>query len=263
MTRQPLLEVVEEIEFRYPGDDQHRYRIPSGLRLFAGEAWCLSGISGSGKTTLMTLLASLRRFQRGRIRYRFPDAPPIEVSPGSWRSVVGPRLWRRLGFSFQRPELIRSLSVAANLEIVGSASEANLFSQTEWQSIASSRVWQISGGQIQRLGLMRAFGDRQALVFLDEPTNNLDIDNRKAVLDFVRSQRDQRGLIAVSHDADFLEGLEVDRQLRVEETMTQDGGVDRALHHVAGPSPGTARVLDPVPDQDARATRTLYGELRP
>jgi ABC-type lipoprotein export system ATPase subunit len=235
MPSTPILEVVEEVEFRYPEDPRTCYSIPAGLTLALGEAWCIHGISGSGKSTLMTLLASLRRLQRGRIRYHFADAF-VAVTPESWDAAVGPELWRHIGFAFQRPELIRALTVADNLRLAlddGALDHPSLFDdEAEWSRIAGSRVWEISGGQVQRLGLLRAFGRGQNLVFLDEPTNNLDRRNRDAVATFVRRHRETHALVVVSHDEDFVRTLGIDCRLVVSETRT-DRGIRRSLQPAA------------------------------
>ncbi len=248
MAPSPVLEVLEEVEFRYPQNPLHKYSIPAGLCLHRGEAWCIHGVSGSGKTTLMTLLASLRRLQKGRIRYRFTGGDTVDVHPANWRWVAGPDLWRRIGFAFQRPELLRSLTVAGNLELVSERKAAALFEAEEWAKIAASRVWKVSGGQIQRLGLLRAFGPHQGLTFLDEPTNNLDMRNRQQVIDFVHQGQRDRGLIVVSHDDRFLAGLKADRLLAVREQPGSDGEVLRAL---CDPPPavghGNQSISDDVP----------------
>ncbi len=231
MKNQPVLATREKVEYSYPGDEQYVYVMPSGLELHIGESWCLYGISGSGKSTLMTLLASLRRLSRGAISYRFRNARPCLVSPQTWEHTVGPRLWRRIGFAFQRPELIQALNVGDNLKLVhGSAAiDESLFTAEEWRQIARSRVKQISGGQIQRLGLMRAFGYAQDLVFLDEPTNNLDRRNRKSVAELVRQKSRDRALVVVSHDDDFIRHLTIDRVFTIREHPQPDGRVCRLL----------------------------------
>lgn len=229
---QRILDVVDDVEFSYPEDEQVTYAIPAGLTLHRDEAWCLRGVSGSGKSTLMTLLATLRRFRHGRICYRFADGPPVDVSPVKWKDEVGPALWRRIGFAFQRPELIRALSVRDNLALVqpdGDPGAAALFGGDEWRRIAGSRVWEISGGQVQRLGLVRAFGDHQNLVFLDEPTNNLDRRNRATVAEFVKERRRGRALVVVSHDEDFIAHLDVDRVFEIRERTANNGRVRRTL----------------------------------
>lgn len=256
MTSTPILEVLEEVEFRYPEDPRTCYSIPAGLTLSVGEAWCIYGISGSGKSTLMALLASLRRLERGRVRYRFPDAS-VAVTPASWDATVGPSLWRRIGFAFQRPELIRALTVADNLRLAlgdGALDHPGLFEdEREWKRIADSRVWEVSGGQIQRLGLLRAFGRGQNLIFLDEPTNNLDRRNRQAVADFVRAHRETHALVVVSHDDDFVRTLDIDCRFEVSDIHTPNGQIRRVLQ--AAPSDRADTLLpvaatwDPEPVQ--------------
>jgi putative ABC transport system ATP-binding protein len=226
------LDVVADVEFSYPEDEQVVYAIPAGLALHTDEAWCLRGVSGSGKSTLMTLLATLRRFRHGHICYRFDESSPVDVSPAKWKDEVGPALWRRIGFAFQRPELIRALNVRDNLALVrpdGDPHATALFDGDEWRRIAGSRVWEISGGQVQRLGLVRAFGDHQSLVFLDEPTNNLDRRNRATVAQFVEERRRGRALVVVSHDDEFVATLDVDRVFEIRERTASDGRVRRTL----------------------------------
>jgi putative ABC transport system ATP-binding protein len=255
MARQTVLEVVEDLEFHYPEDRLYRYRIPAGLVLGTGDAWCLHGISGSGKSTAMTLLAALRRLASGRIRYRTASRQALEVTPENWDAVVGPRLWRTIGFAFQRPELVRALAVEDNLALVLPAEDLAcpaLFSPEEWAHVRRKRVWELSGGQVQRLGLLRAFGSGQALVFLDEPTNNLDVRNREAVAEFVARQRVGRALVVVSHDEAFLATLGIDQRFEISSRQRADGSVVRELAGVrvappATPSPTrTPRLVAPA-----------------
>jgi putative ABC transport system ATP-binding protein len=237
-----ILEVLDDVEFRYPEDPRCCYVIPAGLTLSVGEAWCISGVSGSGKSTLMTLLAALRRLGRGRLRYHLADGS-VEVTPGNWSTAVGPALWRRIGFAFQRPELVRALSVADNLRLSlgdGELVRPALFSEPEWRRVAGSRAWEISGGQVQRLGLLRAFGRGQRLIFLDEPTNNLDRRNRQTVAAFVQSHRATHALVVVSHDDDFIRTLGIDRRFEVGEEAASRGEVRRSLRSSAGGSPAPA-----------------------
>ncbi len=251
MTKRKILEVKNEVEFRYAASNRVSYSIAAGLTLHEDETWCIRGVSGSGKSTLMTLLAGLRPFGRGRIDYSFQGASPLAVSAMNWNDQVGPALWRRIGFAFQRPELIRSLDVADNLALVrGNGGGVPLFDESEWQGIARSRVWRISGGETQRLGLLRALGGDQDLIFLDEPTNNLDRDNREAVADFVIRQRAGRALVVVSHDDDFIRKLEIDRVFQISAQSVTGGGI-RRLEETAWVAPEDSDPAELEPDESS------------
>ncbi len=219
-----VVEVLEDLEFSYPQRPECRYIVPAGIVLRAGEAGCVLGVSGSGKSTVMTLLAGLRRFARGRIRFELADGHCLEVAAESWSRRIGPRHWGQIGFAFQRPEMIRSLTVAGNLALVARGGvRPVLFTDDEWQQVINARVWRLSGGQVQRLGLIRAFAGGPRLVFLDEPTNNLDRGNRDDVAAFVRQRRAGRALMVVSHDTSFVQALEVDRLFALEECRDGSG----------------------------------------
>ena len=228
-----VITIIKDVEFTYANDpQQHLYHIPSGLIFPYQKVFCISGVSGSGKSTLLTMLAGLRRFDRGCIKYHFGNKY-IEVTPENWDRTVGPDLWKNIGFSFQKPELIRTLTVQANLDLVSGGDKdipyKKLFSEDDWKGIANSKVWEISGGQIQRIGLLRTFMGAQDLILLDEPTNNLDIGNRKDVADFVNALSNQCSLLIVSHDDEFLNTINLDGTLQVKQTVNKEGREIRSL----------------------------------
>ncbi len=67
----------------------------------------------------------------------------------------------------------------------------------------------LSGGEKTKLALARLIVSRSNLLLLDEPTNNLDAQSREAVLGAL--QRYAGTVVLVSHDAEFVAGLEPDR----------------------------------------------------
>ncbi len=235
--RLTILRTKSTVDFNYPGDDDYTYRIPAGVELVGGRSYCIFGVSGSGKSTLLSLLAALRSYARGEIEYMFDRKRSFIVSANNWRQQAGPRLWANIGFAFQRPELIKTLTVEQNLELTRSASRDDveqLFNdEKEWAEIRGSRIWKISGGQTQRLSLLRAFGRDQGLVFLDEPTNNLDRDNRDATAHFVHSQQNERAIVVVSHDQEFLRLIDVDTTFRIDEQVDANGHKTRVLSTTA------------------------------
>jgi len=229
-----IIAISKQVEFTYPEDDHYIYCIPEGINIAAKKMYSIQGISGSGKSTILTLLAALRRFRQGIIQYTFEATEAIKVTEANWKKTVGPAFWSNIGFSFQKPELIRALSVKTNLEFsIGNAMTEEmasaLFEPKEWDAIKDSKIWKLSGGQMQRLGIIRAFGANQNLVFMDEPTNNLDKSNRQKVVDFIQKYRQNKSIVFVSHDKPFLEMLKIDTTFEVREEGEHLGRGKRIL----------------------------------
>ncbi len=225
-----VLDIVKTLRFSYPGNEQVAYEIPSSINFLPGCIYGITGISGSGKSTILTLLAALRRFSEGALSYSLHRNMPVHLTTTNWRAQTGPRLWRSIGFSFQRPQLLHSLTVRQNLALSPYATYAessDLFPDAgEWAYLQGIRPTRASGGQIQRLSILRAFSQDQNLVFLDEPTNNLDRDNREMVAEFLRARRKNRSIVVVSHEQEFLDLLDIDVTFRIE-VKTGDSGQDR------------------------------------
>lgn len=228
-----IIEITQQLEFSYPKNNKYIYCIPTEILINSAKIYSIQGVSGSGKSTILTLLAALRRFNKGVINYHlFGQQQPIEITSKKWK--IGPKFWGKIGFSFQKPELIQALTVKANLEIVLGVTNTEkmalqLFETEEWNDIKNSRIWTLSGGQTQRLGLIRAFGGNQNLVFLDEPTNNLDKSNRTKVVNFIQEYRQDKAIICVSHDKDFLNMLNIDATFEVCEQGQLHGKKQRIL----------------------------------
>ncbi len=141
------------------------------LSLHAGESIAVVGANGSGKTTLLRLLHGV-------------------VDHSGMRSL-GPSAARQ-AMVFQRPFLLR-LSVLNNLRLALWLGDRRLSAQARMKRAieALQRVGlfglrdrparSLSGGEQQRLALARGWAVRPDILFLDEPTANLDPSAKKEV----------------------------------------------------------------------------------
>jgi tungstate transport system ATP-binding protein len=138
------------------------------LDIEAGPSTIILGANGAGKSVLMRLMHGLLVPSCGRVRWREPESPSLR---------------RRQAMVFQRPVMLRRSALA---NVVYALKLANVpASERESQALAAldevglrhlahrpARV--LSGGEQQRLALARAWALHPEVLFLDEPTANLD-----------------------------------------------------------------------------------------
>ena len=159
------------------------------LSIDQGEFVSIVGPSGSGKSTLFYILGGLTRATTGRVLIdgadfaKLSDAQRTELRKS------------KIGFVFQKFNLLPTLSARDNIEIAREISgrngaEPQFFSQvTQMLGVAERldhRPSEMSGGEQQRVALARALINRPAIVLADEPTGNLDSENSEIVLKMLR-----------------------------------------------------------------------------
>lgn len=163
------------------------------LELAPDSLTVVMGPNGAGKSLLLRLLHGLIRPTSGEVYW---GGRPLDES-----------LRRRQAMVFQRPVLLRR-SVAANIRFVmrlrGVDTPARVLAALEEVGLAD-RAQQparlLSGGEQQRLALARALAIEPQVLFLDEPTANLDPFSMAAIESIIARVR-QRGtkIVLVTHD---------------------------------------------------------------
>ncbi|HTV81306.1 MAG TPA: ABC transporter ATP-binding protein [Acidobacteriaceae bacterium] len=155
-----------------------------------GEFVSIVGPSGSGKSTLFYLLGGLTRATSGRV---FIGGVDFSALGDAERTKMRRA---RIGFIFQKFNLLPTLSARANIEIAHEIADSGkppdrgfLNRLTEMLSIDTRlhhRPSELSGGEQQRVAIARALVTKPAIVLADEPTGNLDTENSDAVLQMLR-----------------------------------------------------------------------------
>jgi len=194
------------------------------LTLQRGELVGLLGPSGCGKTTLLRLVAGFERPARGSV----------------WlggRQVAGPQQWlpaerRGVGMVFQDYALFPHLDAWQNACF--GLRRGHDLNRVRWllellglEGLERRYPHQLSGGQRQRLALARSLAPQPAVVLLDEPFSNLDVEVRlrlRSELPRVLGSVGASGLI-VTHDPE--EALAICDRVAV----LRDG----MLHQIAPP----------------------------
>ena len=201
---------IEGLEFAY-AKSPFRLRVPK-LAVDAGVSVALIGPSGSGKTTLLQLIAGIAAPKAGRIRVG--DADVTALSDAARRDF---RI-ASIGLVFQEFELLEYLSVLDNILLpyrITRALRLDRDVRARAAALADSVGLgdklrrppdALSQGERQRVAVCRALLPQPPLLLADEPTGNLDPDNRDRVLDilFGYAKEHRATLVTVTHDHDLL-----------------------------------------------------------
>ncbi len=165
------------------------------LKVESGEFVAIVGPSGSGKSTLFYLLGGLTRATEGRVEIDGIDFATLSDSERT-------RLRKhRIGFVFQKFNLLPTLTAMGNIEVAHSISGRkdpldmqyldHLSDLLSIKGRLEHRPSELSGGEQQRVAIARVLITRPAIVLADEPTGNLDTKNSNAVLEMLmRSNRE-------------------------------------------------------------------------
>ncbi|WP_370089926.1 ABC transporter ATP-binding protein [Ekhidna sp.] len=162
------------------------------------------GNSGCGKTTLLHLIGGLMP----------PKEGSLEVAGENLSKMGNASLDRfrgeHIGIVFQKPHLVRSLTVRENLTLsqylgqrkINKKRTDEVLEKLGIKELANRKVHQISQGQAQRVSIARAVINSPKLLLADEPTASLDDENCKKVIDLLKSQAEETGatLIVATHD---------------------------------------------------------------
>ncbi|ANH83687.1 ABC transporter ATP-binding protein [Niabella ginsenosidivorans] len=167
---------------------------PQSFQVLSGERIAIKGNNGSGKTTLVKMMLGQKNPDHGTIQRAGFTSVYIDQD----YSLIDPdtTIYEQAA-SFNKTGL-QEHEIKIRLTRF-------LFSKTQWNNACAT----LSGGEKMRLLLCCLTIQNQApdVLVLDEPTNNLDIQNVDILLNAVNDY--QGTVIVISHDIDFLDALQV------------------------------------------------------
>ena len=199
---------VENLTKTYPSAGQALTVLHEvSFELAAGDTFAIVGPSGSGKTTLLGLCAGLDRATSGSV---WLNNILLDNLSEDERAAVRNQ---HVGFIFQNFQLLPTLTALENvlvpLELRGQRGASKialaLLDRVGLAPRADHYPAQLSGGEQQRVSLARAFANRPAVLFADEPTGNLDPDTSERVVNLLFELNREAGttLVLVTHDLEL------------------------------------------------------------
>lgn len=176
------------------------------LHVKRGELVSIVGASGAGKTTLLQIMATLSR----------PDEGSLSIDGVALEKLNDEALSRfrnqKVGIVFQFHHLLPEFSALENVTIPAliagrSRQEAETEARRLLQMLgledrADHKPSQLSGGEQQRVSIARALINKPAVLFADEPSGNLDSQNRDEIHRLFLELKAKFGqtIVLVTHD---------------------------------------------------------------
>ncbi|SKC08001.1 ABC transporter [Soonwooa buanensis] len=187
---------VKELNFKYKYD--FLWKEDLNLQILSGERWAIKGNNASGKSTLVKLLLGDLKPSKGKIE------------KVDFKSIYLDQNYSSLNENFsvldQAEHFNKTPIPDHELKTILTRF---LFRKEVWNKKVSS----LSGSERMRLLLacLSIIGKAPDLIVLDEPTNNLDLENVEIL---TSALQDYKGsLLVISHDHEFLKDLNMQKEI--------------------------------------------------
>ena len=192
----------ENVSFQYE-ENTEKVLSHIDLHVDAGEYLALVGSSGAGKTTLCNLIPRFYDVTGGSIKVDGKDVRDLTLkSLRDHIGIVQQDVYLFVGtvydnIAYGRPDATRE-------EVIEAAKNANAHEfimalpdgyDTKLAELGDS----VSGGERQRIGIARAFLHDGDMIFLDEPTRNIDSLNEGIILRSLDREKENKTILLVSH----------------------------------------------------------------
>lgn len=212
---------IKNLTKTYGANDNIIYALKdTNLEASEGELIVILGPSGAGKSTLLNLIGGLDNPTSGEIK-----VDGIDISSFSDKELANYRA-NKVGFVFQFYNLIPTLTVLENVELVNEIAPKHLDAKEVLTSVGLHEHFnkfpqELSGGEQQRVSIARALTKNPKIILCDEPTGALDSKTGVKVLEVLKemTRRFNKAVIIVTHNSNI--ALIADKVVRVKNGSIQ------------------------------------------
>jgi putative ABC transport system ATP-binding protein len=216
------------------------------LTVNQGEFIAIMGPSGSGKTTLLNVIGCIDKPSSGKVLL---DGVDVGNTPEK-------KLYKvrrdKMGFIFQSFNLLPYLNARENVEL---PMEGKIKSKEDRKKRSSEllrvvglsgrenhRPQRLSQGEQQRVAIARALANDPAIILADEPTGNLDSQNKQEIIKLLANLNLTQGttIIMVTHDSQVANHTERMLLLKDGKILKQKQGLHLAKKNNKCPQCGSA-----------------------
>ena len=167
-----------------------------------GSMIAIQGKSGSGKSTLLNIIGALEKPDDGTIQVLDYE----NVKPNSKKSEK--MLRYKIAYLFQNYALIDNLTVEKNLKLAmhyrkdkSPSMIRDALKLVGLEGFENKKIYTLSGGEQQRIALARTFLKPCDIILADEPTGNVDDENKEMIIGILSKLKETgKTIIVVTHD---------------------------------------------------------------
>jgi len=173
------------------------------------EVVSIVGASGAGKTTLLQIIGTLDRPDSGKVYFGSSDISKLKGKTlASFRN-------KNIGFVFQFHQLLPEFTALENVCIPSFIAGQNktdaekrakeLLGFLNLSDRLDHKPSELSGGEQQRVAVARALVNNPSVILADEPSGNLDTENKNELHKLFFKLRDTFGqtIVIVTHDREL------------------------------------------------------------
>lgn len=200
-----IYELNKVSKIYWNGNQEIRAVDEMSFQINYGEFIAIQGPSGNGKSTLLNLMGAIDVPTSGDLWFMGKNLKSLKDNELSQIRL------KNIGFVFQSYNLISDLNVLENVEMPLKYAKLNKQDRKSYATKVLESVGlidrlshfpaQLSGGEEQRVAIARALINEPSVILADEPTGNLDAQNRDMVLSLLKELNSKgQTIIIVTHD---------------------------------------------------------------
>ena len=195
------------------------------LSVNQGEVRFIIGPNGAGKSTFFKLIIGYHNPDEGSIMYKDKNIEKLKLHE---------RINLGMGVKFQAPSIFSELTVLQNLSLANNQKNAlnlnDLLNDFSLEKEKNNLAGDLSHGKKQWLDIALSTISKPDLVFLDEPTAGLSVDETRVTGEIVKNLNKQGiTFVVVGHDMDFVKQTATKVSVLHLGKMFIEGSVDKVL----------------------------------
>ncbi len=187
--------------------DSHEIFKDFNLEIADGEFCAIYGPSGSGKSTLLNIIGLLEKVDSGSICIN-------NISNPFFLNKKGRKLLKNdISIIFQNFGLLENKTVYQNLLYSFNDNKKKIdkkkimddaLKKVNIETNLNKMISKFSGGEQQRIAIAKAIIKKSSIILCDEPTGNLDNDNKIKIINLLKTlNKEGKTIIVVTHDLEM------------------------------------------------------------